>query len=61
MDYMYKSRLAISLRPECIDGLDELRADLEEEMGVKLSYSKTVEYLLRFHRKARSPKTVDEG
>jgi len=48
-----KPRLAISLRPECIDGLDDVRDMLKKQMGVQMSYSKTVEFLLVFYRKAR--------
>jgi hypothetical protein len=48
-----RPRLAISLRPECLDGIDDVRAMLEEQMGVKMSYSKTIEFLLVFYKKAR--------
>lgn len=48
-----RSRLAISLRPECLDGIDDVRAMLEDQMGVKMSYSKTIEFLLNFYKKAR--------
>lgn len=48
-----RSRLAISLRPECLDGIDDVRAILEDQMGVKMSYSKTIEFLLAFYKKAR--------
>jgi hypothetical protein len=48
-----RPRLAISLRPECLDGIDDVRAMLEKQMGVRMSYSKTIEFLLVFYKKAR--------
>jgi hypothetical protein len=39
-------------------GLDSIRAQLHEELGIEMSYHQVVDYLAKFYRKNNKPVTI---